>query len=298
MKKTCTWILCVLLASFLIACSSSSSKPESTSSDTAKEKTEEKKEEKVSVKDFSQVIVENENIKFEITGIEPDGIMSYDWKVYLENNTDKTLMYAIEDASINGTVCTPVFATTVAPGKKSNDTVSWLKSLLKDSHIEDVTAVEFHLRVYDSDDWSADALVDEVFTVYPMGEENAEYVVFEQKDSDQVLFDNEYCRMIVTGSEEGSIYGYNMKVYLENKTDHTMMFAVDESSINGFMCEPFWATSIPAHKNKYDSIGWLKSSLDENGITDIESVEIRVRVYDFEDFSAGSYVDDYFTVNP
>ncbi len=249
-------------------------------------------------KDFTQTVIDADGVKFEITGIDPDDFWGYTANVYLENNTDKTLMFAIDEASVNGVMSDPFWASEVAPGKKSNESISWSSTSFKEAGIEAVTAIEFILRVYDSDDYSADDLVNDVFTIYPLGEENAMNVVRTSSPDDLVLFENDDCKMTIIGFEEDDIFGYEVKTYLENKSDKKLLFSIDEGSINGFMADPFWGTSVMPGKVEYSDISWTKSTFEDNKIEEVESIELHIKVRDYDDYSAEYFVDDTFTVEP
>lgn len=162
-----------------------------------------------------QILVDNENCTVKITGIEEDAIWGYTLKAYLENKTDLELMYAMDKVSVNGFMCDPFWASSVTAQMKANEEISFSKDSLKKNGIAYPTDITFTLRVYDNNDWSADALVEQEFTVYPMGEEAVQPYEREDQPDDIVLVDNENCRMIVTGFEKDDIWGYTMNVYLE-----------------------------------------------------------------------------------
>ena len=58
-----------------------------------------------------------------------------------------------------------------------------------------------------------------------------------------VAVDNSDCVIKVTEIDPDSMWGYAIKVELENKSaDKTYMFSVDGAAINGIQCDPFFAT--------------------------------------------------------
>ena len=69
------------------------------------------------------------------------------------------------------------------------------------------------------------------------------------------------------------------------------MFSIQDASVNGMMCDPFWATEVMAGKKAYANVSWFKETLEENGIDTIETIEFNLRVYDAEDWTA----DDLFS---
>lgn len=113
-----------------------------------------------------------------------------------------------------------------------------------------------------------------------------------------VLVENEDICVKITGVESDPIWGYTLKVYLENRTDKELMFTVDNVSLNRFMCDPFWAESVAAGMKSNSSIYWFESTLEENGISAVEEIRLTLRVYDSKNFSAEDVFQGSFTINP
>lgn len=113
------------------------------------------------------VLVDNDTCTFKVVGIEEDGLFGYGIKVFLENKTEKNLMFSTTDVSVNGFMVDPLWAATVAPGKKANETVTFLSSDFETNGIETVEEITLTLRVYDNDNWNEEDLVKETFTIHP-----------------------------------------------------------------------------------------------------------------------------------
>ena len=112
-----------------------------------------------------KVFVDDENCTFKITEIDPDNEWGYTLKAYLENKTDKNLMYTMEDVSVNGFMCDPFWAETVQAGKKAKSEISFFEEDFAELGIENVEEIEFTLSIYDDDDFEAADLVKETFTL-------------------------------------------------------------------------------------------------------------------------------------
>ena len=181
---------------------------------------------------------------------------------------------------------------------KANEKISFLRENLERNGITEVTDISFTLAVYDGTDLLADYLVDDVFTVYPQGE--AAYRTYDRlpQPTDRVLFDNDDCAMTVTGFDTESIWGYTLDVYLENRTDDPLMFSASDVAINGFMCDPYWAVEVAPGKKCNTQITWSESDLTENGISQVETILLPIRVYDSEDWLAGDILEEAFTLTP
>lgn len=245
------------------------------------------------------VAVDNDECSIKITGIEADNMWGYTIKALLENKSaEKTYMFSVETAAINGVQCDPSFATEVAAGKKSNVEISFSGDELEENGITEYTDIELTFRVYDSNDWTADAVAKETIHIYPYGEDKAVNFVREAQDSDNVIIDNDYVSVIVTGYEKDEIWGYTVNLFLLNKTDKNVMFSVDEASVNGFMADPFYATSVSAGKCAFSSMAWSDTTFEENSIREVETIEFKFRAYDEDNWSGDDFANETITLNP
>lgn len=255
-------------------------------------------DEPVNEKEFEEIsVVDNDECTIKITGIEPDSMWGYTLNVNLENKSeDKTYMFSVDSASVNGVQSDPFFATEVAAGKKSNNEISFSDESLKENGIEEFTDIELSFRVYDSENWEAKDVAKETVHVYPLGEDKAEVFKRDPESSDVAICDNEKVTATVIGYRNDEIWGYTVDLFLENKTDKPVTFSVEDASVNGYMSDPFWATSVSGGKCAFSSISWGSEELEENGITDVEEIEFVFNSYDEE--SMNDYFKEKITLNP
>lgn len=245
------------------------------------------------------VAVDNDECKITITGIDPSNLFGYTLKVQLENKSaENTYMYTVENASVNGVRCETLLATEVAAGKKANTNINFFDSDLEDNGVGDFTDIELTFRVYDSNDWSADDVATETVHVYPYGEDKASKFVREPQANDNVIVDNDYVTVIVTGYENDDIWGYTVNLFLLNKTDKNVMFSVDNASVNGYMADPFFATEVVAGKCAFSSISWLDTTFEDNGITDVETIEFTFKAHDIDNLFDDDFVNETITLKP
>lgn len=244
------------------------------------------------------VLVDNDSIYFEVKSIEWDSIWGYTLKCICENKTDKELMFSARDGYVNGWQCDPLWASTVAAGKKSNESLSFSKDKLEECGIDEITNITFVLHVYDSNDWLADPVEDNEYTIYPLGEDADKEYKREAQATDEVLVDNDNVTITITNKSIDKIWGYKLEVFLENKTDKHLMFSVHDASVNGFMCDPFFASSLKGGKKAMVSITWGESTLAEQGLTPetVEELEIPFKVYDENNFMADPVLEETYTV--
>lgn len=300
MRKLFALILAMVMAFSLVACSGGDTIDASgEASDPGIESSEDTstKDEEISFEEI--VVVDNEECKITITGIDPDGMFGYTLTALLENKSaEKTYMFFVDTASVNGVVADPLFASDVAAGKKANEDIILPSTHLADNGITDYTDIELTFSVYDYDAWSEDAVANETVHIYPYGEDKATTFVRDAKPTDTVLMDNDYVTVIVTDYDPDGLFGYTVNLFIANKTDKEIVVSVDDASVNGFMLDPFYAPSVPAGKVHFSDMSWLDTDFENNGITEVKEIEFQLRVYDYEDWMADDLVSGVITLNP
>lgn len=193
MKKLVTLLLSLALVLSLAACGGEAT-PDASDDAPASSQNEESTENDNTENQivFEEVVaIDNAECAVKITEIDPDNMWGYTLKAQLENkSTEKTYMFSVESASINGVQCDPMFAIEVAAGKKANEEINFSTDTLEENGIVEYTDIELTFKVYDSNDWSADPVGKETIHVYPYGEENAVAFVREEQATDNVIIDN------------------------------------------------------------------------------------------------------------
>lgn len=243
---------------------------------------------------------DNEECFILISAVEEDSIWGYTLKTLLENRSaDKTYMFSVQSASVNGVETDPLFATEVAAGMKANEDISFSGDMLTENGITQYTDIALAFRVYDSDDWMAEPVFEDTIHVYPYGQDKAEKYVRETQPSDTVIVENEYASVVVTGYTEDPVWGYTVNLFILNKTsDHAIMFSVDNASVNGYMIDPFFATTVNPGNCSFREMSFSDSALEENGITDIDEIAFLLRAYDADQFGAEDYMKEAVILNP
>ena len=243
------------------------------------------------------VVVDNESCTFIIKSIEPRGDWGFTLNVFCENKTDKKLTFSWDKVSVMGFMIDPFWGTEIAAGKKSNESISFYYEALDAVGMESVDEITFTLRVSDSDDWSADPILVEEFAIYPTGKsiQDIDYPVRKTSSNEVVLYDTDQFSVIVLSNETDG-KDFLMHCYLENKTGHEIMFSMDDVSVNGYMADPFWGTSVAAGKKLYTTVCFYEYLLSDNGISDVEEIEFTLRASNADTWD--THASEVFTYNP
>ena len=251
----------------------------------------------------NEIVIDNDYCVFTIVRADEDNFWGPTLKVLCENKTsDQALMFSVDDVSVNGYMADPFWATSVPAGKKENSELNFPATTLDQYGINTLDEVTFKLSVHedDDDDWSPDQYVDEFFTVYPTGK-SAEEIVIPQMPSDgkeTVVVDNDKIKFVILQTYKDEIWGYTVSAYLENKTDKTLMYSWDDVSVNGFMVDPFWATTVAPGKRTIAGISFSDTQFEENDITEVSEIEYTLEVSYDDDWEADALLDKVFTYKP
>lgn len=237
------------------------------------------------------VLIDNDQCSVTITDIDPDGTWGYTLKATLENkSSEKTYMYSVSDAYVNGVANDPFWGESVAPGKKSIENISF--NNMNEIGLGEFTDIEMFFRVSDYDDWMADPILEDVFHIYPAGEDAAAKYEYVGTDADIVMIDNEFVRAILYKTVSNDTWGFTLYGYFENKSDKNVMFSVDDASVNGFMADPFWSKSVAPGRCAFSQISWGDSMLEESGIEAVENIEFSIRAYDWDDWTSSDMANE------
>lgn len=240
-----------------------------------------KQNETVAVTIEEQLLIEQDGIKITATEYVKDSIWGDGIKLLLENNSDKTVMVGCNALIVNNYMITDLFASEVAAGKKANETMYLSSSALNAAGIDVVGQVEVYFHVYDSS--SYDTIFDsECITIRTSEYANMDIT---PDDAGAELYNAGGIRIVGKTVDEDSFWGTAIVLYCENTSGKNVGISVEEMSINGFMMNPLFSTTIYDGKMSIDDITIFSSDLEENGIESIEEVELKFHIYDADSYS-------------
>jgi lipoprotein len=297
MKKISHLLILLIFSILLVACGSSGhnredTKPEITSENSSDEKntavassksveeTSSQTESPYPIKNYVAIDKDNYSVTVDSMGWDNVSNLAY-LNIILENKTtDKTYIFNTEDSFINGLqVHIPMFESAQA-GSKSQ--VVWYLNPLNESvAVKDITDIEALLHVYEYDGKESNEIDTETLHIYPYGQDSTTTYVYEQKDTDKLLIDNEYCTIILVGSDMDNV-NYTLKLYIVNKTDETMNISTGENYIDGKKIKnPPYFPQIKPKKSTFYTISWFVSAITDQGIdpSNISNISFFVDAY-------------------
>lgn len=248
------------------------------------------------------VVVDNDELSVTVTEFTPSGDWGPTFKLLLENKTDYNLRYSFDDVSVNGIMLDPFFVASVAAGKKAYEEMSWLPDALTETGINYIANVEGTFTVGDDDDWGGEYIFNER-TLLEVGYEadlgEATFDLMGKSGFEKiVLVDDDNIRAEVIDFDPEGDWGATLVMLIENKTDMRLMFSADEVSVNKFMLDPFWTTTIAPGKMAYGELNWHSDQLKESKIvpSEVEEIEFILSASDDDDWMADDFFNERFVV--
>lgn len=248
------------------------------------------------------VVVDNADIKITLKEAYDDDFWGFTIEVLVENKTpDQKIMISLNNVVINGYDSSTFWVDVIEAGKASNSEIHLYDTTLEELGMSTFDKIELYFRAIDYDDWMADPILNESYTIYPTGLTEQE-IVFPNRptsENELIVVDNEYFTFVIIDTYTDPIWGYTLTCYIENKTtDIELMFSWDDVSVNNFMIDPYWAKILLPKTKAITSISFYSEDFENNGITVVNEIEFNLSVYDFTDFFSDYLLDATFTYNP
>lgn len=248
--------------------------------DTSEEEGTQKEKAELTIEE--QVLFEQDGIKVTATGMDEDDIWGPAVNLLIENNSEKNIGVGCDALIVNGYMISDLFSSEVAAGKKANETMNIMASELEAAGIENIGKIEVYFHLFDPETYEttykADVVTIETNRVNEMDVDAAcEDDGFELYNQDGILIKGKYV-------DENSFWGTAVLLYIENNTEKNVGINCDNMSINGFMVEPYFSSTIYAGKKAISDITILSTDLDNNGITSVDDVEVNFHIYNADSY--------------
>ena len=228
------------------------------------------------------VLVDNDDIYMALQEFDPDGRYGPSFSVELENRTDRPLQFSMTWCAIDEVVCPGYWSEKVAAGKKAYSEISWYAEDLAANGINYIETVEAGLWVYDADDLSADDIYDGKvsWSVPNSGTEIPSAELIESENGYDPIVLLRGLDMAFLDFDADSDLGPTITFLFANRSDMDLTVSAEDVSVNGVMCDPLWAETIPAGKVAYGRCYWWEDDLADARIDAMETVEMPIEVYD------------------
>ena len=276
MKRIVIFILSLLMMMCLLTgCGSGDTTNDKTptepvASDDTDAEQEESKQKSAVISVDEQVIFDSCGVTATLKSYDDSALFGPEFKILVENNSDKSIYFQCEDIVVNGYNVTDLLSIEVAPGKKANGELTIMSSDLENCGIGIIKDVKAKYYLLDADSWNRIG-EDVEYEFSTVGSESYEQVY---DDSGFVAVDQNDVKVVVKKlNSSDSFWGADIYVYIENNTDRDIYVQCDESSIDGFMMTSYFSAFVSSGCKTVSTITLMESELEENDITDIQEFE-------------------------
>lgn len=104
-----------------------------------------------------------------------------------------------------------------------------------------------------------------------------------------VLLDQDGVKIQAKELAADSLFGAELKIFIENDTDKDLTIQCRNSSVNGYMVETMISADVAAGKKANDAITFMSSDLELCGIETIADMEFAFHIFTTEDWD--TYLD-------
>lgn len=283
MKKVSLFLLALVLALTVTSCGESTTEtknPELKSEETNVTETKASKsevlEDNTEIETITQtVLLDEAGVKITAKSIDKSGWMGPEIKLLIENNTDRNLTVQVRNCSVNGYMIDPSLSADVTPGKKINDTITFMESDLEASGIETFADIELSFHIFYSDDWETH-LDSAPVTLKTSA---ADTYIYTYDDSGVTIYEKNSIKVVAKGLVTDELWGPELKLYVYNGSNQPITVQTRDDSVNGFMVTTSASVEVDVGKHCMDAITFFSSDLEENEITDITEYEFSLHIY-------------------
>lgn len=293
-RKRILLIIFLLMFSLLITSCSSSDESEkiavdktnmesNTSDIDSQEDNESIKEESEQVEVEEQILFDQDEIKITLKSLKDDGMFGPSLQVLVENDSEQPITVQTRDSSVNDLMIETMFSCDVVPGKKANDSITFMSSDLKNSGVTTIQNIEFKFHAFNSDTW--DGILDSDTIIIKTSADQS--YVQDYDDSGVLVLDENGIKIVMRKvNSSDSFWGADVYVYIENNSGDDITIQTRDVSINGFMVSPIFSSEIVAGKKVYDTITFFESDLLDNDITSIDNMELNFHIFESKSWDA------------
>lgn len=280
MKRSSIIALAVLLLISLTACGKSSvediKKPSEVSTGSPSgEETKNVEEQEAGISET--LLVDEAGVRITAKSLDNTSLFGPEVKLLIENDSGKDLTFQCRNASVNGYMIETMMSVEVVNGKKANDELTFMRSDLETCGIQAIADMEFSFHIFTTSDWETYLDTPQIQLKTTMAD-TYEYTFDDRGD---LAYEGNGVKVVVKGlAEDSSFFGPSMIIYMENTSDKNITVQARDVSINGFMVEPIFSSDVVAGKRAVDTMTFMSSELEENGITTMETAELSFHIFE------------------
>jgi len=228
-------------------------------------------------KDSHYYLIANELCSLVVTAIRPNDAEGYVLYGEAMNFRDTEIVFSLRDTVINGYMLSPDWSLSVPAWGSSEFRIVWDRGRLQECGIESVESILLTADAFEKPAWPVYPMCSQTGIIYPYGQTNLEAQRV-STPQERVLLDDYIGCFSVLSVEDHGCWGYELTVYLENRTGEALWFSIGDTMINGVSMDSGWSQTVPAWSRAVEHIRWSAGELIGADIAGVESADFRLYV--------------------
>lgn len=284
MKKTFVTLTAIFLV-FIMSVSLSGCFSDSNSDNSGTKDLDDGKNSEVQQPEKTATIEEQKCFEYEgltvtATKLEDDSIFGVGVKLTVDNKSDKDYGIGCNALIVNDYMISDLFSCQTAAGKKSNESLYLSSSALEAAGIKNIGKIEVYFKVFDPDNYN---------TLYETECVSIKTSLFDEMDTEvddsgKELYNKNGIKIVGKYVDENSFWGTAVLLHIENKSGKNITVNCEDVSVNGYMVDGLFSSSVLKDKYAVDNLTIFSADLEENDIDKIENIEFKIRIYDSETY--------------
>ena len=226
---------------------------------------------------IEQTVIYDENdVKITAKEWHMTGDFGPELKVSIENNSDKTLTFQTQDASINGYMVESTISENVDPEKDVEKGIYFFKTDVETSGIQDAADIQFKFHITDTK--TGETVIDT--DMITLKTSSADGFKYEYDESGDVIYDKDGIKVISKGLSDENSYGLGVILHVVNTTKQDITVQTCDTSINGIKMDVNFSQNVLANKHCINGATFTQTDLDANGIKNVETIEFKLHIVD------------------
>lgn len=299
MKKLVTWTLALSLALPLVACGggkkaeTKSEKSETVASSEASGEAEKP----FTIQPFQAVDKQDYGIRVE--GYMTDEIDNGFISIRLQNKSETvSYRFLLDSFTGDGIRLYAPINKVVEPGQEVP--VQLPIRTNPNYKLQDFGDLEFRFLVQDSKLSVYTPEKDEVFHIYPNGENSKVHYVWKEKEGDKLLDENAYFKATNTGVTKDKYGNYVLNLYLENRSGKLITLYIKGGAVNDTPIEMNNFHVVGAGQSAFIPIFWDHSYVEDTKVEEIQNLSFNLFVDEGNTFVLSEHpaLEKTYTVEP
>lgn len=227
---------------------------------------------------FPQVLLNKRGLVVTATGLIENGAQGSALNLSIDNRSETDVTVQIRDASVNGWMVDVSFSVTAAAGQRAESSILFLASKMKRSGIDTIADMEFSFHILDQN--RITFLDSDTVTVRTPAADTYQYSF---DDAGEELYNGDGVRIVSRGvSEDGSVFGPELVLFMENTTDRAITVQAKDVFVNGAKVDVISSEDVLPGKRSAAAVTIMETSLEYNNIAEIRNLKFYLHVTDRE----------------